>query len=121
MEDKPRIRRNTDETYKLEVQYNDLENDSYIAVEISAPTYFGARHALESLSQLWGYDDGFGSITSPRFIILENVTIVDGPEFNHRGVLIDTCRNFISKVYLSLSLQHIFIYTFLYLGGIYID
>ena len=108
MEDKPRIRRNTDETYKLEVQYNDLENDSYIAVEISAPTYFGARHALESLSQLWGYDDGFGGITSPRFIILDNVTIVDGPEFSHRGVLIDTCRNFINKVYLSLSLQHIF-------------
>ena len=74
-------------------------NETIIVVEISAPTYFGARHAIESLSQFWGYDDGFDGIQAPRFIILENVTITDGPQFPHRGLLIDTSRNFISKVH----------------------
>ena len=70
-------------------------------------TYFGARHALETLSQLWGFDDGFGGIISPSFIILDDVIIDnDGPEFPHRGVLIDTCRNYIDKVYPNLFLQH---------------
>ena len=106
-EDKPRIRRNTDETYSLDVQYKDQELVPYIDVGIGAMTYFGARHALETLSQLWGFDDGFGGIISPSFIILDDVIIDnDGPEFPHRGVLIDTCRNYIDKVYPNLFLQH---------------
>ena len=96
------MRRNTNETYKLEIRYENAGISPYIAIEINAVTYFGARHALESLSQLWGYDDGFGGITSARFIILDNVTIVDGPEFQHRGGLIDTSRNYINKVCLDM-------------------
>ena len=76
-------------------------------------TYFGARHALETLSQIWGFDDGFGGIISPSFIILDDVIIDnDGPEFPHRGVLIDTCRNYINKVHPNLFLQHMAQYRF---------
>ena len=40
---------NTDESYSLRVF------DANVNIE--AVTYFGARHALETLSQLMGFDD----------------------------------------------------------------
>ena len=68
-------------------------SEHYIAIGISAPTYFGARHALESLSQSWGTDD-----LNKKFILLDGLKISDEPHFPHRGVLVDSSRNFISKV-----------------------
>ena len=92
-EGKPRLRRITNESYKLEVEMKEDGTEPYIAIDISAPTYFGARHALESLSQSWGTDD-----LNKKFILLDGLKISDEPHFPHRGVLVDSSRNFISKV-----------------------
>ena len=59
-------------------------------IQLTADSYFGLRHGLETLSQLWGYDDIY-----QRFVIPANFTIIDGPEFKHRGVMLDSSRNFI--------------------------
>jgi len=44
---------NTNENYLLEIK----ENENEILVEIDAPTYFGGRHAMETLAQLIIYDE----------------------------------------------------------------
>ena len=59
-------------------------------IQLTADSYFGLRHGLETLSQLWDYDD-----IHQRFVIPANFTIIDGPEFKHRGVMLDSSRNFI--------------------------
>merc|ERR1711962_131684 len=82
-EDTPILRINTEESYALEINGHDIT--------IDAVTYFGARHALETLSQLMGYDD-----VNACFIINSKVNIVDRPEFRHRGILLDSARNFMS-------------------------
>lgn len=82
-DDKPRI--TTNETYVLEV--NKTENK--IFVNISACTYFGARHALETLTQLIWYD------TVEKVLkIVHDITIKDAPKFPHRGLMLDTARNY---------------------------
>lgn len=43
----------TDESYRLDVK----EEDGNVAVKIVAPTYYGARHGVESLAQLIVYDN----------------------------------------------------------------
>ena len=48
------------------------------------------RHGLETLFQLVEYDNVAGS-----YIILNDVRISDRPEFPHRGVILDTGRNFV--------------------------
>ena len=57
---------------------------------VNAPIYFGARHGLETLFQLMEHDDVGGA-----FVILSNVQIEDYPEYRHRGISVDTSRNFI--------------------------
>ena len=61
-----------------------------LEVKIYADTYFGARHGVETLFQLMEYDD-----IRESFVILDTVEIVDAPEFPHRGITLDTSRNFI--------------------------
>jgi len=61
------------------------------SVEITAPSFFGARHGLETLSQLIVWD---GSV--PALLIVKEAVITDRPAFPHRGLLIDTSRNFVS-------------------------
>lgn len=77
----------TEESYKLEVSYS----DSSVEVNIQAETFFGVRHALETLSQLiwWDEFDNGGMLN-----ILTDVSIEDAPKFPYRGVMIDTARNF---------------------------
>ena len=58
--------------------------------EISAANYFGARHGIETLFQLMEYDD-----ITMNYIILNSAEIRDYPEFRHRGISLDTSRNFI--------------------------
>jgi len=86
----------TDESYQLIIQKAIVDDpgskgDSVI-VSINANTYFGARHALETLSQMIGYDD-----LSDTLLIYKNAQIQDTPKFAHRGVLLDTSRNFMTK------------------------
>jgi len=73
---------------ELEVKYSE-EN---IHVTIAAPTYYGARHAMETLSQMISYDD-----LSDTLQIYTSAMVEDKPSFKHRGLLLDTSRNFMSK------------------------
>lgn len=75
----------TNESYTL---YSQRLFDS-LEVNIFAINYFGARHALETLSQLIWYDHVLS-----RFRIIHDVKIVDEPSFNHRGLLIDVSRHY---------------------------
>lgn len=59
---------------------------------ITADTFFGARHGLETLSQLIVFDDVRNRIEIPN-----QVSITDGPVYPYRGVLLDTSRNFVDK------------------------
>ena len=70
----------------------------YVAIDIEAVTYFGARHALDSLSQFWTFDKGVMDSDTGKFIVLKDVILIDKPEFQHRGILLDTSRNFFPKV-----------------------
>jgi len=93
----PRITRNTDERYKLEIAMNSDGGGDYIAIDIDAATYFGARHALDSLSQFWTFDEGVKDTDKGTFIVLKDIKLIDEPEFQHRGILLDTSRNFFPK------------------------
>ena len=86
---KAQIRKNTNETYALKIEY-DSGSDT-VQVEINADNYFGVRHGLESLFQAMEFDD-----VKNQFIILSGIQIRDYPEFKHRGVSLDTSRNFIT-------------------------
>ena len=57
---------------------------------ITASNYYGARHALETLFQLVVWDE-----VGENFIMLDQADISDWPEFRHRGISVDTARNFI--------------------------
>ena len=58
--------------------------------DIHASNYFGARHGIETLFQLMEYDD-----INKNYIIVKSAEIRDYPEFRHRGITLDTARNFI--------------------------
>uniref|UniRef100_A0A1B6DW18 Beta-hexosaminidase n=1 Tax=Clastoptera arizonana TaxID=38151 RepID=A0A1B6DW18_9HEMI len=72
---------NTDETYRLLIS----KNISTINVAIHALTYLGARHGLETLSQLIWRDD-----ESKCLKIIDKAVIHDSPYFTYRGLLLDT-------------------------------
>lgn len=61
---------------------------------------FGVRNGLETLSQLVAkytleLNDGFSKPIGGLAIISE-AKILDKPKFSHRGLLIDTARNYLS-------------------------
>ena len=89
MEDNPRLTKNTNESFEIESSFDAEEKT--VKIEISAENYFGARHGIETIFQLMEFDELFES-----FIILTNLTIKDFPEFRHRGISLDTARNFIT-------------------------
>ncbi|XP_032306984.1 probable beta-hexosaminidase fdl isoform X2 [Drosophila ananassae] len=62
-----------------------------LLVEISANSYFGARHGLSTLQQLIWYDD------QDRLLhTYSNSEIKDAPKFRYRGLMLDTSRHFFS-------------------------
>lgn len=71
----------TDESYTLEIPVEGKAS-------INAKTPFGAVRGLESFSQLVVSNSG------RKIIKNAPVRIVDAPKFVHRGVLLDTSRNF---------------------------
>ncbi|KAG5675281.1 hypothetical protein PVAND_005195 [Polypedilum vanderplanki] len=81
----------TDESYRLNIS---TMTDNEITVQISAKTIFGTRHALETLSQLMvkTVDDN----DQNGLLIVSSADILDKPFYQHRGLLIDTARHFIS-------------------------
>lgn len=76
-----------DESYSLKISVD----KGTIKVEIGASTYYGARHGIETLFQLTEWDP-----SNSEFIIIEEALIFDKPFFPHRGISVDTARNFIS-------------------------
>jgi len=83
------IKIGNDESYTL--AFVTSEDKKTVSVTILANTYFGARHGLETLSQLIAFNEDTGTLT-----IVEQATINDNPFFTYRGILMDTARNFIS-------------------------
>ena len=81
-------RMDVDESYTL-VLSPDKENT--YSVNISAKTYFGARHGIETLSQLISYKEETDSLQMHTFANIE-----DKPLYPHRGLILDTSRNFFS-------------------------
>ncbi|XP_055372401.1 chitooligosaccharidolytic beta-N-acetylglucosaminidase-like isoform X2 [Condylostylus longicornis] len=86
-DDATQLTMNTDESYTLKLSVGNNE----VFAEISAKTYFGARHGLETLSQLIVYDDIRRQIQVPA-----EAEIHDKPAYPHRGLLLDTSRNYFS-------------------------
>lgn len=56
---------------------------------IEADNFYGARHGLETLSQLIIYDE-----IKDEIMIVGDSEIMDEPRFKHRGLSLDTSRNF---------------------------
>lgn len=75
----------TNEHYHIET----YENTGVVIAKIRAETIFGARHALETLSQLIVFDDIRNEIQ-----MVSDFEIDDRPVFQHRGFLLDTARNY---------------------------
>ena len=71
-----------DEFYEL-----NLENHK---INITANNYFGIRHGMETLSQLISYDEVTDSLQIHDFAHIQ-----DSPKYSHRGIMIDSARNFI--------------------------
>jgi len=82
------LRLDTDESYDLALQ---TVGDTTTAT-IIASTYYGARHAMESLSQMIAYDELSNSLR-----IVRTGKISDEPAFKYRGIMLDTGRNFYPK------------------------
>lgn len=75
----------TNESYVL----SSVEDNGAVVVTINADTVFGARHGLETLSQLVVFDDIRNELQVPK-----EFTIEDAPFYVHRGLLLDTSRNY---------------------------
>ncbi|VEN48588.1 unnamed protein product [Callosobruchus maculatus] len=85
----PHLDLNTNESYTLEIIYE----DDTITASINAYSIFGIRHGLETLFQLIiPYEDG----NQKCIATLSYVYISDKPVYKHRGLLLDTGRNFLS-------------------------
>jgi len=83
-----RLRLDTDESYNVVIQT--VGEDT--TVTILAPTYYGARHAIETLSQLIAYDE-----TNDSLQIVKSAYVQDEPRFRYRGFMLDTGRNYFPK------------------------
>ncbi|XP_052754679.1 chitooligosaccharidolytic beta-N-acetylglucosaminidase [Galleria mellonella] len=62
-----------------------------INATVTARTFFGLRHGLETLSQLFVYDD-----LRDHMLLVRDVNISDKPVYPYRGILLDTARNYYS-------------------------
>ncbi|XP_034947252.1 chitooligosaccharidolytic beta-N-acetylglucosaminidase [Chelonus insularis] len=87
----------TKESYRLEI--NQPLSDS-INATITAETYFGLRHGLETLSQLIVFNDLNNEIQIAR-----DVYIDDAPVYPYRGILLDTSRNFMDKASIKRTIE----------------
>ncbi|XP_065087933.1 chitooligosaccharidolytic beta-N-acetylglucosaminidase [Ochlerotatus camptorhynchus] len=78
----------TDESYKLSISAPDGGD---VHVKIEAGNYFGVRHGLETLAQLLVFDDIRNELQ-----VVSDVEIQDAPVYSHRGLALDTSRNYVS-------------------------
>ncbi|XP_017042042.1 chitooligosaccharidolytic beta-N-acetylglucosaminidase [Drosophila ficusphila] len=85
----------TDESYAMVVR----STDTATFVDIQAETVYGARHAFETLSNLVT-----GSLSN-GLLMAASANISDRPAFPHRGVLLDTARNFVPLKFIRSTLD----------------
>ncbi|KAL7745812.1 hypothetical protein ACLKA6_010006 [Drosophila palustris] len=85
----------TDESYMMVVRTTDTAS----FVDIKAPTVYGARHAFETLSNLVT-----GSLAN-GLLLVSAARIHDSPAYPHRGLLLDTARNFVPLRYIRSTLD----------------
>lgn len=76
---------NTNEHYSIQAG----SGNGMITANIKAETIFGARHALETISQLIIFDD-----LNNELLIVDTFQVDDKPTYPHRGFLLDTVRNY---------------------------
>lgn len=67
------------------------ETGDLVTVRIIGTTIFGVRHGLETLQQLMTSD-----VCEAGLLLVKSARIEDRPVYRHRGLLLDTARNFIS-------------------------
>ncbi|XP_067003786.2 probable beta-hexosaminidase fdl isoform X2 [Anabrus simplex] len=84
----------TNETYRLVVSHI----SRHVNVRVYGETFFAIRHGLETLSQLVWWDG-----LSLR--LLDDVFIVDEPQFAYRGLMVDTSRNFMPLQSLKITID----------------
>lgn len=84
---KVKLNHETNEHYHIQA----YENTGVVLVKIQAETIFGARHGLESLSQMVAYDE-----VRQELQMVGEFEIDDKPVYKHRGVVLDTSRNYFS-------------------------
>lgn len=70
--------------------YSILNSDDRVIVNIVSYSVYGARHALETFSQLITNNE-----CAPGLMVIDSVQIEDRPIYRHRGLLLDTARNFL--------------------------
>ncbi|KAI9316280.1 glycoside hydrolase superfamily [Dichotomocladium elegans] len=80
-----------DETYNLHV--------TSTGAVLQAATIWGALHGLETFSQLVQYDGDRDAL----FIAETPIEIEDAPAFTHRGLLLDTARNYFAVFHWHIS------------------
>ncbi|KAL4712048.1 hypothetical protein ACJJTC_003715, partial [Scirpophaga incertulas] len=82
----------TDEEYFLDIQMK----EGSVAVRIDAENVYGARHALETFTQLVTSDKpNFSHQEQCGLRIVVGAKIRDKPAYKHRGLVLDTSRHFI--------------------------
>nr|3S6T_A Chain A, N-acetylglucosaminidase [Ostrinia furnacalis] len=77
-----------DESYGLRVSPSGADR---VNATITANSFFGMRHGLETLSQLFVFDD-----IRDHLLMVRDVNISDKPVYPYRGILLDTARNYYS-------------------------
>ncbi|KAG7301644.1 hypothetical protein JYU34_014618 [Plutella xylostella] len=81
----PRLRLDTDESYSLRLR----ADGARLLADVAAQSFCGARHGLETLSQLVWLDPLAGGL-----LALRAAAVQDAPRFPYRGLMLDTARNF---------------------------
>ncbi|CRL01556.1 CLUMA_CG014295, isoform A, partial [Clunio marinus] len=79
----------TNEVYHLNI----TTNANKVTAFITAETIFGARHGLETLSQLMV--KGKDKMNRNSVVMISSAFISDKPIYKHRGLLLDSARHFI--------------------------
>jgi hexosaminidase len=79
----------TNESYQLNI----TSSSNRVMVQISAETVFGARHSLETLSQLMV--KRIDNMKRNGLVIVSSAEITDNAIMQHRGLLLDSARHFI--------------------------
>ncbi|XP_046411692.1 chitooligosaccharidolytic beta-N-acetylglucosaminidase [Neodiprion fabricii] len=80
------------ESYSLDLRFDD--SGSKGEARLTAQTVYGLRHGLETLLQLTAPVIMQGGIRG--LVIITSANIKDAPEFVHRGLTLDTSRNFVT-------------------------